>query len=240
MINKEYTKQVADEFNNWHDRGRADSMQEEHIISVEAALKEMPLKPGIKVLEIGCGNGYATRMISEKIQPGGTAYGVDISDKMIQTAIEKSKNYPGTVFKIADFSSLPFDNGTFDLVLSVESIYYAEDLLKALIEVRRTLKKAGAFFCISYFFIEHSNSSVWADFIPLKMHYLSENDYICIFKEAGFSNIKTRRILDPRPVDIKNFQPKWGYDTPDELKNFKENIGALMVTGNNVDEYRHT
>lgn len=233
--NKKYSEIVAEEFNQWQQKGRAESMQEEHIIAVEAAIKEMPLSNGLKVLDIGCGNGYAVRLIATKIMPDGLATGVDIAENMIITATEKSKHFKNTNFRKADFLNLPFEKDSFDIVLSVESIYYAEDFSKALQNVYKILKPSGIFYCVTYFFKEHYNSEVWADHVPLKMHYLSENEYKEAFKEVGFNNIKVKRVYDHRPVDTESFTPRWGYDTADELINFKRNIGALLVIGSKTN-----
>ncbi|MGD9581915.1 MAG: class I SAM-dependent methyltransferase, partial [Vampirovibrionia bacterium] len=163
------------------------------------------------------------------------AYGIDIAENMVNSATENSKNYSNTEFLVSDFSKTPFNDNFFDVTLSVESIYYCEDMLETVKEVKRTLKKGGQFYCITYFFKEHYNSEVWADYVPLKMHYLSENEYKELFTNAGLSDIYTKRILDPRPVDRENFKPRWGYNTVEELINFKENIGALLVVGTNAD-----
>jgi len=226
---------VREEFNNWHDLGRAESMQDEHIVAVEGALKEMVFRKNTFTLDIGCGNGYATRLMAEQIRPHGKAYGVDISENMVNKAIQVSKDFNNCNFKIADFSNLPFDDNYFDIVLSVESIYYTEDLLKALAEVKRVTKAGGKFYCITYFFKEHTNSEAWADYIPLKMHYLSEAEYIDLFNKSGFRDVYPKRIYDHRPVDKKAFEPKWGYNNAEELIHFKQNIGALLIVGTNAD-----
>lgn len=235
MNDTDYISKVANEFNQWHDRGRADSMENEHIIAVEAALKEMNISGDMKTLDIGCGNGYTTRLIAKLISEKGKATGIDISENMIKTAKEKSLSIKNTEFLVANFLNLPFEDNFFDIIISVESIYYAEDLNKALKEIKRVLKQKGKFYCISYFFKEHKYSKAWADYIPLKMHYLSENEYIKALEKTGFKDIYTKRVYDERPVDVKNFQPKWGYNTPEELINFKKDIGALLVVGKNAN-----
>lgn len=233
-MNGSQETKVAKEFNEWQGKGRAESMQDEHIIAVEGALIEMSFLNHMKILDMGCGNGYATRLMAEKIKPDGEAYGIDISENMINSARKLSKSFNNTHFKISNFSNMPFENNSFDITLSVESIYYCDDMLEAVKEVKRTLKTGGKFYCITYFFKEHYNSEVWADYVPLKMHYLSENEYIQLFNKAGLTDVYTKRIFDPRPIDVENFKPKWGYETAEELINFKENIGALLIVGTNA------
>lgn len=222
---------IEEEFNRWQNSGRAESMQKEHIIAVEGALKEMQFCPGMNTLDIGCGNGYATRLMAKQILPGGRAFGVDIAENMVESARIKSQQVHNTFFEVGNFLKLPFDADFFDIILSVESIYYADDILDALKEIRRVLKPCGKFYCITYFYKEHANSAVWSDLIPVIMHYLSEEEYIKAFKEVGFTNVYTRRIYDHRPTDEKTFKPGWGYNNIDELIHFKHNIGALLITG---------
>jgi ubiquinone/menaquinone biosynthesis C-methylase UbiE len=214
-------------------------MQDEHGIAVNQTIELMPLKDKMKVLDIGCGNGYAVRQIAKKIYPDGMACGVDISSNMIQTANNKSTEYPNTHFQIGTFDQLPFNDQSFDIVLSVESIYYAENLLNALKEIKRITRPGGTFYCITYFFKEHPNSAVWKEYIPITMHYLSENMYIETFKEAGFNRVETKRLYDHRPVKAEAFQPKWGYDTIEELIHFRTKIGALLVIGSYDNESRN-
>jgi len=233
-MNLSQETKVAEEFNEWQGKGRAEAMQNEHIIAVQGALKEMKLCNNIKILDMGCGNGYATRLMAEKITPNGEAYGIDLSENMIKSATELSKNFNNTHFKVSNFSSMPFEDNFFDIILSVESIYYCDDMFKTVKEVKRTLKTGGKFYCITYFFKEHHNSEIWADYVPLKMHYLSENEYKQLFYDSGLTEVYTKRIFDPRPVDKENFKPKWGYNSVEELINFKENIGALLVVGTNA------
>lgn len=226
---------VANEFNAWQKMGRAESMQQEHIIAVDGALKEMTFQNGLNVLDVGCGNGYAVRLMADKILPSGKAYGVDIAENMVNTAKEKSAHMCNVNFQVANFAQLPFKPNFFDIVLSVESIYYAEDMLEAVKNVCSVLKPGGKFYCITYFFKEHTNSAVWADYIPITMHYLAEAEYLELFKQAGFSQATAKRIYDPRPVDKDKFKPKWGYNNVEELIHFKEKIGALLIIGTNAN-----
>ncbi len=82
-------------------------------------------------LEVGVGTGrFASKL--------GVRFGVDISFSMVKRARER-----GIVPVVGDAGSLPFREGSFDLVLMVVTLCFLKDPLRALKEVRRVLKKGG-------------------------------------------------------------------------------------------------
>ncbi len=50
------------------------------------------LKPGMKVADIGCGSGKTTSILRKMVEPGGSAVGIDGSDKRIKHACERYAN----------------------------------------------------------------------------------------------------------------------------------------------------
>jgi ubiquinone/menaquinone biosynthesis C-methylase UbiE len=52
----------------------------------------LPLKPGMRVLEIGCGPGAAARAVAEIVSPKGFVLAIDRSDKAIAQAVEGSQD----------------------------------------------------------------------------------------------------------------------------------------------------
>ncbi|MFX3625314.1 MAG: class I SAM-dependent methyltransferase [Ectobacillus sp.] len=94
---------------------------------------------GSSVLDVGCGDGYGTYKLS---QAGYKAYGVDISEAMIQKGKERGEG-ENLSFIMGDLTALPFEAGQFDAVLAVNSLEWTESPLKALYEMRRVLKPDG-------------------------------------------------------------------------------------------------
>lgn len=56
-----------------------------------AIVAALPLRPGLRVLEIGCGPGVAARAVAERLGPGGHVLGIDRSAKAIAQALDGSR-----------------------------------------------------------------------------------------------------------------------------------------------------
>jgi len=96
---------------------------------------------GAKVLDIGCGTGYATRLIAEKY--GCHASGIDVATHRINRACEIAQDTPHLTFQQADLSALPYKPQTFDSALAREVLSYSQDVPAALAECARVLKPGG-------------------------------------------------------------------------------------------------
>jgi len=71
----------------------------------EDMLKELNLKPGMRCLDLGCGTGHATEIITRFVQPNGLVIGCDISESMLEIARRKLSNSPIAKFVKQDMLS---------------------------------------------------------------------------------------------------------------------------------------
>jgi ubiquinone/menaquinone biosynthesis C-methylase UbiE len=106
------------------------------------------VKPGDKVLDVGCGTGSLT--LTAKIFAGanGAVYGIDSSPEMIDVARKKAKQAGSDiVFDVALIEKIPFPDATFDVVVSRLVIHHLPDDLKrkGFAEIFRVLKPGGHF-----------------------------------------------------------------------------------------------
>ncbi|GAA0527968.1 methyltransferase [Saccharopolyspora subtropica] len=76
---------------------------------------------GGRVLDVGCGPGNVTAQLGRAVGPAGLAIGVDISRPMLAQAA-RAQRAANVAFVRADARSLPFPDGTFDLVTSLASL----------------------------------------------------------------------------------------------------------------------
>jgi SAM-dependent methyltransferase len=74
------------------------------------------IKPGLQMLDAGCGPGLTTSILHEMIQPGGTILGLDYSEERIRHAKQKYGRKPGIDFQIHDLRDPLEDMGPFDLI----------------------------------------------------------------------------------------------------------------------------
>lgn len=108
------------------------------------------IKAGIKILEIGCGDGSLwTENLSEL--PSDTSIVLsDISEGMIrdvQRMLDYNKRF---IFSSFDCTHIPYENESFDLVIANHVLFYCEDIDSVCREVMRVLKHNGKFLCSTY------------------------------------------------------------------------------------------
>ena len=109
----------------------------------QAIIRALNLKTGESVLDIGSGPGHQVREMSPMVGPSGSVCGVDTSDSMLKRARRRCEDLPNVVFHEGDAVSLPFNDGTFDAVISSMVFEYLPDVPAALRETYRVLKRGG-------------------------------------------------------------------------------------------------
>lgn len=104
------------------------------------------IKQWHKILDVGCGTGVVTKLISEKlsVRETGMAIGIDAAGKMIEGAVKKRESNTCS-FRVAAAENLPFENDTFDSVVSTLFFHHIQlDLKKkSFAEAFRVLKPGG-------------------------------------------------------------------------------------------------
>jgi ubiquinone/menaquinone biosynthesis C-methylase UbiE len=222
----ESEQQLRNEFNQWAAEGRGEEMEEHHLSIARQAIERMKLTPGDTVLDLGCGVGWASRIMAKKVAPS-LVIGVDVSDQMIARATAASVGMENLHFYTGSFEELPLDAGSIVKVLSVESFYYYIDQHKALRELYRVMVPDGKMFLLINLYRENPYSLRWADELNVPVHVHSEAEYLVMLTEAGFENAHSERIPDLTPTP-EEYNGKW-FANAQELREFKR-IGALLVT----------
>lgn len=109
-------------------------------------MEELAPRDGMKVLDVGSGSGETVLLIAEKVAPTGIAVGIDFSEEAIALAKRNAQGAGlGKVaeFRLGDAENLPFDDGTFDAVLSECVVCLVPDKQRAINEKARVLKPGG-------------------------------------------------------------------------------------------------
>jgi demethylmenaquinone methyltransferase/2-methoxy-6-polyprenyl-1,4-benzoquinol methylase len=124
-------------------------------------IQELALRPGDKVLDLGCGPGLWSVLIAEQITPGGYLLGVDLDPTAIsiaKTLAEKNGVEHVTSFQVSDFHQLQFRDHYFDLAFFSNCFVYCEKVIPLIAELQRVTKSPGRIvgrhfdntFCIFY------------------------------------------------------------------------------------------
>jgi len=100
----------------------------------------VPLEPGGQVLDVACGTGVLAREAVPRVGSTGFVAGVDLDPGMLAVAAELS---PTVEWRRAAAESLPYPDGSFDVVVSQFGLMFFSDRRKALGEMLRVLRPEG-------------------------------------------------------------------------------------------------
>ncbi len=111
--------------------------QREHIRGL------LGIAPGQRVLDIGCGPGYLAEEMAREVGLDGRVCGVDISESMLALAGRRCGGSGRVSLRKGRCEDLPYEDATFDAVVSAQVYEYVEDVERALAELFRVLRPGG-------------------------------------------------------------------------------------------------
>jgi len=229
-------ERLQKEFNRWAEAGEGEKMERHHLDITEKAIRRMELRPGERVLDLGCGSGWATRLLARLVSDGpegfGQVVGVDVSDEMIRQARGASKDFENILYVWGSAEKIPWEENFFDKVLSVESFYYYPDQDRSLMELFRVMAPRGRMFILINLYKDNEYSLQWVDKLKVPVHVRSKDEYVALLKKHAFENVEAVQIPDETPT------PE-GYKTTsfrslEDLKAFKR-LGALLLMASKPD-----
>lgn len=111
-------------------------------------LESIPLKKGVKVLDIGCGAGKQCFTFYNHLNGNCKITGGDVSPELLKQAHQENAKINNHIkFIELDFNKrFPFDDDQFDLVSCCFAIYYADNIPFTISEMHRVLKRGGRLF----------------------------------------------------------------------------------------------
>lgn len=107
--------------------------------SIEETIRRLEIKPGDRLLDVGCGTGALFQRLSTSSEQ--KMVGLDVSFAMLALACRK--DIPGASFAQGSAYALPFRAGSFDVVVSCSAFHYFHYPKRALGEMARVLKPSG-------------------------------------------------------------------------------------------------
>lgn len=159
------------------------------------------LKPGMKILDVGCGTGSITRDIANAVGPSGYVTGIDNTEKFITSGKENHAHVKNMELMAIDlFQYQPKEK--FDLIVSARTLQWLNNVPDALLKMKSMLKPGGVLSVLDY---NHKKiqwtpeppaimKKFYKAFLDWREHAGINNqvadDLPHLFKEAGFQNIE--------------------------------------------------
>ena len=161
----------------------------------------LALRPGLRWLDVGCGNGAFTELLIEKCAPAAII-GVDPSDGQLEYARARFDS-PDVEFHKGEGQAVPFEDGQFNAVVMALAINMMADPVAGAAEMTRVARPGG---CVATYmwdvdgggFTMEPIRRVLDDMgVPTPMYH-SENTKAdrmdAIWRQAGLQDVSTRRI----------------------------------------------
>lgn len=171
------------------------------------------LRPGMDVLDVGCGPGTITTDLAEYVRPGHVL-GVDNVDEPLEIAREEAAERDNVSFRRADVYALDFPAGSFDVVHAHQVLQHLSDPVAALREMRRVCKPGGL---VAARDADYGSMTWFPDNQGL-------DDWLRLYDRVGRSNSGTpdggRRLLSWARsagfTDVSCSASGWCFATPEE------------------------
>jgi demethylmenaquinone methyltransferase/2-methoxy-6-polyprenyl-1,4-benzoquinol methylase len=175
------------------------------------AASRIPVKSNDRILDICTGTGDIAINLAKK-HPDAQIIALDFSEKMLEIAQKKAKNFKNIEFIQADATKLPFEDNFFDACSISFGLRNLPDVKTSLIEFKRVLKEGGYFSSLDlgkphplfnvvfkpYFFyivpilgkIIHGNNCPYKYLPESNIEFPSQGELVKILEELGFEDVK--------------------------------------------------
>ncbi|MGZ8797368.1 MAG: arsenite methyltransferase [Thermoanaerobaculia bacterium] len=168
------------------------------------------LRPGEVVLDLGSGGGIDVLLSARRVGPAGKAYGLDMTDAMLELARENQRQAGVTnvEFLKGEIENIPLPDSSVDVIISNCVINLSADKRRVLAEAFRVLKPGGRF-AVSDIVRRREipqrlarSIEMWASCIA---GALAESEYADLLAEAGFQSIGMELTRVYRSEDARSF-----------------------------------
>src|SRR5213596_1676332 len=161
------------------------------------------LRPGEIVLDLGSGAGLDVLLSARRVSPGGHAYGVDMTDEMLELANrnKESSSVTNATFLKGTIENVPLPDASVDVVISNCVINLAADKRAVLREAHRVLRPGGRFGVADMVALAELPAEVkrsldqWAGCVA---GTISIDEYTTALRDAGFRDVDVEITRETR------------------------------------------
>lgn len=139
----------ADQIAYWNGPGGqrwADRQQSQDVLLAPVAdllVDRARLRPGERVLDVGCGSGATSIAFAEKVGPAGYVLGIDISAPMLERARARSSAALPVEYVLADATVYRFEPASFDLLVSRFGVMFFAEPALSFANMKKALRPTG-------------------------------------------------------------------------------------------------
>lgn len=157
-----------------------------HQKAFERLFSLVPLMPGDRVLDAGCGSGILVPMVLERITQRGILYELDFAEKMVEVNrnLHKEENIR---FIVADAAEAPLEDESCDAILCFSSFPHFDDKESAMRILSRILKRDGTFVVAHFDSSEAINRHHGSCLAVMHDHLPAESEMRALFQRAALS-----------------------------------------------------
>jgi|TARA_B100001741_G_scaffold313464_1_gene319778 trans-aconitate methyltransferase len=185
-------RKAVEIFSEWALIGKDEGMEKGHFNSVTEMLSLVShhLKPNFSAIDVGCGNGWVCRQLSNN-EDCNKIIGIDGSEEMILKAkkIDPAGEYYHTLLP----SWEPKEK--YDFIHSMEFLYYLEDPLEMLKNFYNSwLENDGVLIAGIDYYLENEDSHSWPEKLNVHMTKLSIDEWKKGMLDAGFKDVEIHQV----------------------------------------------
>ncbi len=184
-------KAATEVFSQWALIGKDEGMERGHAASVKAMLElALPkVKSEFSAIDLGCGNGWVVRLLSE--MGASHSEGVDGAIEMIKKAQEKDSGHKYSHGMLPEWSP----EKRFDLVHTMEFLYYLDDPIEMISTIHdEWLSDGGVLVAGVDHYLEHEDSLTWPEHVGVHMTTMSIEEWKDAVESAGFTGVEIHQV----------------------------------------------
>jgi ubiquinone/menaquinone biosynthesis C-methylase UbiE len=198
-------------------------VEEAQLPTYETAIERLGIGDGQVVLDLGCGSGVFLRAAADR---GAQVAGLDAAEGLLSIA---RRRVPEAVLLRGDMQELPFADDTFDVVTGFSSLFFADDMTRALREACRVCKPGGT--VLAQVFGRPERCSLEAMKRAIVPLLGIEGDEPAYWRFDLLESVAREAGLTP----LESFYTSWAYEFADDA----EMLSAMLSAGSAVAAVEH-